>query len=333
MDIPDTPDITDLSDAVGSKTELNELILQELRDFKKSFKAEIKEELKENRTEMLKDIHNEIEVLVGKIDKTNEDVQAIKKESQETNKKINFLEGKVETLEAKLSQSEQTILLLENKLRERSIKLRGVPEEKEENLFEKVIPLIARFIDMEEDYLETQVEKIFRINTKIAREKKLPRDILIGFVNIRIKEEILQQSYKDKLMIEDNVIEIFKDLPPQTLKRRQDFKFLTDILQDKDISYRWNKTEGVSVLYNQKRHLINTTEKAKVFLTKLNLEGIIEQKELYRNPNLNKQGRFNVEGKNTTEGKINHKASKQTFKKETKKILEFRQKRERRHSH
>lgn len=68
------------------------------------------------------------------------------------------------------------------------------------------------------------------------------------------------------------IIEIYKDLPLQIIRKRQEYKFLTMLLQKNEIFYRWDKIEGIIFNYRQRRYKLNSIEQAKFFFEKFNRE-------------------------------------------------------------
>lgn len=166
-------------------------------------------------------------------------------------------------------EREQDILLQEIRYRERSAKIRGLPEKEKERLLDSLVPETAKYLDLSEESVDLQIKKIFRINSTFAKERNLSRDTAICFTNSRIREKLCQLSYEEKMVIEGKEIEIFRDMPAYVLKKRQDYRFLTQLLQRKEIRYRWEKVEGIMVTYRHKRYKIHTIERAKEFYRKL----------------------------------------------------------------
>lgn len=64
-------------------------------------------------------------------------------------------------------------------------------------------------------------------------------------------------------MIENNEINIFKDIPPQILMEIERYKFLTQLLKNLKIDFRWEGIEDLSVMYKQRRCKIDNIEKVK----------------------------------------------------------------------
>ncbi|XP_042299840.1 uncharacterized protein LOC121917782, partial [Sceloporus undulatus] len=155
------------------------------------------------------------------------------------------------------------------KARERCLKIRGLKELQNEDLYQYLIPILADFAEIPCSELLKEVDKTFRINSKTARERNLPRDISIYFIRTRTKELILEKSYQKRLVVDKEELMILKDIPARILKRRAEYRLLTSSLKRHNIPYRWEVPEGVSFTYKKKRLRINSQGKARDFLRTL----------------------------------------------------------------
>lgn len=252
-----------------SKQDISLLILEELREFKKLFKKEIREELKDTREEIRSDTHKEIESLASKIDRMTGEFKDLKTEVEQLTTQTKDLEKKTSNIMTDQQNVNMSFLLQEVRYRERNIKLRGLPEAEKEQIFDRIIPALAEYIETSEETLNWQIEKIFRINSRLAKEKNLDRDIAICFTNARLRNKVCSQNLEKKLIIEDKEIEIYKDIPIQILRRRQDYRFLTQELLKNNIKYRWDTFEGIVFSYRQKRYKIDNLDKAKDFYRRI----------------------------------------------------------------
>lgn len=208
------------SDWSNKQQDLNVIILEELREFKKNFKAEIREEQKNLREEIRIDMQTEIHGLAKKIDSLNKEFKDIKEEVQVTVRKTEELDNKIKEVEKIQSKEERTLWMYEKKQRDRAIKIRGLPETEGENLEETIIPALAKFLDSPVDLINVQIDKLFRIFSKVAQEKGLPRDIAVCFNSSRIRERIIQKNFVENLVIDNVEVEIYRDLPLPILKQR-----------------------------------------------------------------------------------------------------------------
>lgn len=253
------------TEMASKQTDITMTILRELREFK----TQSRQELKETRDEIRTDMHREIEGLARKLDKISNEINEIREDVVEVTEKTRELEERTEKIYKEREQDRQNILIQEIRYRERSAKIRGLPEKENERILDYLLPELARYMKITEELLDTQIEKIFRINSTYARERNLPRDVAICFTNVRTREKLCQINYDERLMIEGKEIEIFRDIPAYVLKKRQEYRFLTQLLQRREIRYRWEKIEGITFTYKQRRYKVNTVEKAKEMYRRL----------------------------------------------------------------
>jgi len=194
---------------------------------------------------------------------------------------IQDVRERVDKLEIEKDNELDRLTLLEWKEKEYCLRLRGVAEKKEEEIRETIVQMLANLIDWEEERLEEDIERMFRVNSKYASTHQKPRDIAIEFSRKKTKEMILQASYDKKINMEGEDIMIFKEIPLRILKKRKDYIFLTDVLKRNKIPFRWERLEGVSITFQQERYKLNSIQKAKEFLKKYkeDIEQIRDRRE------------------------------------------------------
>ncbi|XP_042300103.1 uncharacterized protein LOC121918061 [Sceloporus undulatus] len=110
----------------------------------------------------------------------------------------------------------------------------------------------------------TILKELRDFKVQIRQERKDTREEIkleIGELSKKIDEE--------RIVIDDKELEVFRDIPANILKKRQEYRFLTQLLQRLNIRYRWERIEGISLTYGQKRYRINSIEKAKDIYKKL----------------------------------------------------------------
>lgn len=98
--------------------------------------------------------------------------------------------------------------------------------------------------------MDLEVDKTYRLNSRFATMRKLPRDVLVHFV--RTRGYILDYHFKYKLRMENMDIIVLKKIPVRILRKREGYSFLTDILK-KIIPFRWDKPEGMLFTYQEQR--------------------------------------------------------------------------------
>ncbi|XP_042305118.1 uncharacterized protein PF11_0207-like [Sceloporus undulatus] len=246
--------------------ELRSELKEDIKEASQETREEIKEtrsEIKETRSEIRKDLKKELDILGKRMDKISTDVSKTQKDLDTYKVKILELEKSNTDLVQKQEQQYWKDLNQELKYREKSIKIRGVSEKPGGNLFERIVPSLAEFIGFSLERTEWEIDKIFRIQSSQAKDKNLPRDIVVSCVRSRIRDIIIHNSYNNKLIIEDKEAKIFKDIPPAVMLSRQKYRTLVNILKNLGIDFRWERLEGLSFTYRQKRHKIDNIDGAK----------------------------------------------------------------------
>lgn len=235
----------------------------EMKDDLKESMQEIREEIKEARIEMRKDYKKEMDSHSKRIEKIASELKNTHKEIQDVKDKTRNLEQISKELRYK--QETQYNMEMNNELRyrDRCIKIKDLLKKSNEDLTERVLPDLAKYLGLTEESMELEIDKIFRVNSTQAREKKIPRDVVVCLVRSKIRDLIIQKNYDRKLFIENKEIRIFKDIPSQILVARSKYKSLTQLLKQLNINYKWERIEGLTFFCNQKRFRIDNEEKAK----------------------------------------------------------------------
>lgn len=273
------PNLLVLEELRKMRAEMKELRTELKEDIKESNK-ELREEMKETRAEIRKDFKRELDNVVKRMDKMNLEMNKTQKDVEKIKERTSNLEGSVTDLRQKQDYQQRKELYQDLKYRDKCVKVRGILEKPNEDLYELLLPPLAVFLGYSVEKMESECDKIFRINSVQAREKNYPRDIIICCTRTRVRDLIIQKSYDSILMIEDKEAKIYKDIPPSIMLARQKYRGLINLLRYLKVEYRWDRVEGVSFIYRQKRIKIDTLEKAKEMEIKLRRENKTKQNGL-----------------------------------------------------
>ncbi|XP_077189895.1 uncharacterized protein LOC143835699 [Paroedura picta] len=208
------------------------------------------------------------------VKKVEKEVQDIKKELSDridglekvVDKNINQLathQTRIQCVEDNQQERERVaedkFEVLEVESKARNIKIKGMPEE-----FGKT-DLRKEITESLEDYLEEEeirIDKVYRVYSKAAARKKQPRDILVSFDSKVIRNNLLQKLRETPLKLADQEIQIFQDLPADTLRKRAQFHFLRQILIAKEIRYFWRIPFALEVILPPGRKTIRMLQQA-----------------------------------------------------------------------
>ncbi|XP_048339417.1 uncharacterized protein LOC125425787 [Sphaerodactylus townsendi] len=196
-------------------------------------------------------------------------VKKLEAKSEEQDKLNVKWESKINLLEEEAERTAKQCALLELRQKRNILRIKGVPEEKDEKIEKKMITHLAKFLDMEEEMLEEDIIRIIRLSPKGHDEFKKNRDVLIFFSRLQTRDELLRKNSKEKLKIDSRDIIILKEIPIWILNRRRSYNPLINFLREKDITFRWEEVEGLRLKYNSKFVKILTIPQAQNFLEKI----------------------------------------------------------------
>lgn len=189
----------------------------------------------------------------------------VERRSEGTKKEVEILKDQNKKLQS-------SIVVLECKALDSFLRFRGVIEEKDENVLEKMSTAIANFIGEQTEEVAFNIDTVYRVNSNFALQNKIPRDIVVQFSSKKMKEEILTKSYKEPLELEGEQIKILKELPKKVLESRKQLKPLTDKLKKLKIRFRWEIPNGLSFFFKGKRKLVSDAQEMKNILKEMGKE-------------------------------------------------------------
>ncbi|XP_048348202.1 uncharacterized protein LOC125430314 [Sphaerodactylus townsendi] len=216
--------------------------------------------MEEEITDLKKELSN--------IKKLEETIIAFKEDLKEKELRLVEVEDAVENFRDHNFRQDDTLAILEYNQKERMVRIRGVPEVKDENTLSRIIPLLMEIWGLQREEISREVDHIYRVNTRSARNRSYPRDIVLSVVRRDLKDQLLRANSKRNFKLDDARIIIMKELPVSIQQRRKDYKKLTNLLKDSSTTYRWIIPEGISFVWNGKRFNLTTVPQAQEFLQK-----------------------------------------------------------------
>ncbi|XP_058038775.1 uncharacterized protein LOC131198304 [Ahaetulla prasina] len=246
-----------------------EALQENLKDFiQEKFKV-ITDEMSEMKEQILEIQVGNKEVKEGfviAVQSLATNVILLEEEVEEIKQHNSKLENKMAEFQSKMEKTDDEIVLIQYRNMEFALRIRGLNENKEENLREIFSEVFAEILAARPADVAYQIDKIYRVNSWIARQKKLPRDVVIYFTSRTVRKQILQASYKgEKIQVAGQDILILKEIPPKMFRARKEFAFLVNELKKCQIEYRWDIPTGIIVYYAEKVHRLNTVGKAREF--------------------------------------------------------------------
>ncbi|XP_048353685.1 uncharacterized protein LOC125433238 [Sphaerodactylus townsendi] len=195
-------------------------------------------------------------------------LKEIKTAIKDNAEKVEEVDEKVLTLREQFERQNDYMAIMEYKQKETFLRIRGLPEKDNENLLQRILPMLSQVWSLEEDDAVREIDRLYRVNSKIARDRRLPRDIIINCVRKSMRDEILRFHSTSRIQLEGKDMIILKEIPAVIRRKRKDYTQLVDTLRLNNISFRWNIPEGLFFQLDSRNYNINTVTKAQDFLTK-----------------------------------------------------------------
>ncbi|XP_077778999.1 uncharacterized protein LOC144326337 [Podarcis muralis] len=203
--------------------------------------------------------------------KVQKQVESMKKSLQEQREMKRHQEkNKEETDELRKIQEDtwDSLAILQMKQREMILRVRGVKENQDEDIFTKLTKAIAEWLGVQEQEMILDIEKIFRIKVDKTKTRKGPGDCLM-FLNSRLlRDKLLLKGRTDPLCIEGRQVEFMREIPTRLLRRRYNYRFMTSALKKNKIRFKWEFPEGLSFAYKDRRRSFRSVEDTKIFWRK-----------------------------------------------------------------
>ena len=225
----------------------------------KSYKEELNKKFDEWKEESSARF-NQIEVTVNK---NSKDICELQDLSAEIIKDV-------DTLNTWTIAADDKLQVLEAQGKNRNLRFRKIPEQFGlTDLKSEFVKEIEKFIVPDQPVL---IENIFRVNSRLAREKNWDRDIFVTFDSKIIRDQILARQRSTPLTIQGKKILIFQDLPRDTLRRRGEFNFLRNILLQRNIRFRWKVPFALEVIFPGGNQIIKTIDEAQALAQQLSAQ-------------------------------------------------------------
>lgn len=196
-------------------------------------------------------------------------IRGVEEKIGEVEGSMKYLQEDVEDFGKDYDELERVVENLDNNQRKNNLKVRGLKEGTEgQDLKGYLTEVFAIWVgsDIETDI---SITSAFRIGP-LRKVANYPRDILVQLPYWETKARILEcyWQHPDKT-IEDSNISVFPDLLAITLWKRRLIRFLTVVLQDQEITYKWGFTFKLLVTYKSRTYIIRTEQEARNFHDKL----------------------------------------------------------------
>ena len=191
---------------------------------------------------------------------------------EEQDQEINSLKKQVKALTENQRLAAYRIEDQENRNRRQNLRIRGVVEEKDEDLRDIMNilsnPLLVRSVE----FKPLKIERVHRVGNPQQIGKYGPRDVIVRFKNYVDKEEIWRSLRgKPPLRYRDIELQVFSDLSKETLARRRHLKPLLELMRAQNVRYQWGFPACLIGIKGGKTARLRHPEELNEFCSKMDL--------------------------------------------------------------
>ncbi|XP_070610300.1 trophozoite exported protein 1-like [Erythrolamprus reginae] len=210
-----------------SATATQETIKQNPEETNKNFeKMSDKIEGLENRMENIQEIIINHEQRIQKLETDTRKIEENRCEA----------EGR---LKAANKDLEASIAILEMEKSAQFLRFQNIPENADEDLFNKLAELISENTQIEIEEVKNHIDEIYRIQTNYAKNHRLPREVHVKFMKKSIRDEIYKTTRNEKIIYQEKEIMVLKQIPKRIREKRREYHFLMVKLMRREIPFRW----------------------------------------------------------------------------------------------
>ncbi|KAM3844071.1 uncharacterized protein M6D78_001018 [Vipera latastei] len=254
--------LKDLQDALGKHAQLmSDMMDEKLKKLEEKLEEKM-EKLEKKMEEKLRAMRVDI---LSKVESVAECVLQLDIKVEDLSQKNSILEAKVLENENIRDKMDEELSLVQYNQMQYAIRIRGLKENGKEDLKQLISEALEGVLGQSASEIEGNMDKVFRVNSWIARQRKLPRDVVVYFTKRVIRDEVIQAAYDTNLVVAEQEVLVLKEIPPKILRRRKDFAFLVQELKKRDIKFRWEIPVGLVATHEGKRHRLVTVAQARDF--------------------------------------------------------------------
>lgn len=177
-----------------------------------------------------------------------------------------------------LQELKEKCLTLDTAQRRGNLKFRDVKEgtEGSTDLICFMGSWLASVLQLEENVAPI-ITNAYRKGLPNVPNRKFPRDIIITLADARVRQSILNKAKeKGYLLLNEEKILVFQDIPQEALLMRKALKPTTKKLQEAKQKYKWITPGRLMVLYKKKQLFAWDEDSGKALLVALGLDEPME---------------------------------------------------------
>ena len=229
--------------------------------------GQIEENVRKNREEI-----NRIGQEVTTLKKDSEEIKVVKEKIKKVEEKLDNLDlEQIESIGSRQRSVEESLAFLQLHQREGNIRRRNLPELEGEDLKDYIVKLFSGFWEIEEINVSARIVKAFRFGPRGSRGKKSNKtvsDCLIVLHDRHDRDYFLDLHYRNNLVVEQNKVIFYKDIPRFFLDKRVPYNDLATELRKRKIPFSWEFPEGLAFTFEGKKIRIRSLAEKQKFLDK-----------------------------------------------------------------
>ena len=241
-----------------TKSDLVELLSIFKTELRSELKMDLSAEFQTFRTEMnekLAGLRADVDSVGARVLESEDLVQGLESRSIQHARELQELRDQMELTLLKTED-------LENRSRRDNLRVRGLKEEVEgPDITATMLSFFGSLLPP--GHPEIQVVRAHRVGPHRRDPRAPPRDILVKLLDSRVKDLILKSAREaDGLKCGEYDCSVFQDLSSATLMRRNAFRPITAKLSAENIRYRWLFPFGIAFEFQNKPYQTSNLNKA-----------------------------------------------------------------------
>lgn len=179
----------------------------------------------------------------------------------------------IRALQTESETQAERLAIIANRQRFFNLKFRGLQEKTEHNSDLKACmeTWLSERLNRGERGAPV-ITQAYRVGRGNVPERTQPRDVVVTFVDIDTKHQILDLAKeKGYLMFKEDRVLVFKDLAPEALAKKRELKEIVAILKDVNVRHRWASPLKLQFSFKGKSYFIRSEEEGLDILQSLGI--------------------------------------------------------------
>lgn len=176
----------------------------------------------------------------------------------------------IRALQADTETQAEKLAILSNRQQFFNLKFRGLQDKVEVVRLIEVVSGLSDLLKIKERTAPI-ITQDYRIGCPNMPTRPQPRDVVITFADINMKNRILDMTKDTGYLYKEERIQVFKDLSPEALAKKRELKEILAILRDVNLRHRWASPIKLQLLYKGKSYFIRSEEEGFEILQSLGI--------------------------------------------------------------